>query len=200
MPFAALIPLITAGISALGGALSNKKSARTGTENNTSTTTYAEPPAYASLGDLLRKRITDRLNSTYDMSGYEANGLSGINDVFSGLETNQNADLTARGLATSPVAATATGNLRTERGGILAQFLNSLPDRRRAMEGEDLTRAAGFYAARPLSTTTTQSGTQVLPGSAAGGAFSNMASQLAYLQTMQMLKGTRSTAGDTNKI
>ena len=175
------------GLAGLGGALTNTKGARTGTQNSTSTTTFTEPPAYASMGDLLRKRITDRLNSTYDLSGYESNGLTGINDAFSGLEANQNADLTARGLATSPVAATAGGNLRTERGSQIVQFLNSLPDRQRAMQGEDLSRAQAFYAARPLSTTTTQSGTNVQPGTAVGGALTSMASMLAYLQRQRQL-------------
>lgn len=195
MPFP-LIPLAISGVSALAGALSNKKSARTQEQNNTSTTSYTEPAAYASLGDLLRKRITDRLNSTYDLSGYEANGLTDINDAFSGAQTNLNADLTARGLATSPVAATANTNLATERGGNIAQFLNSLPDRRRAMEGEDLTRAAGFYAARPLTTTTTQSGTQILPGSAAGGAFGSAAEMLAFLAGQGLLGGGSGSGGN----
>ena len=185
---ASLIPTIASlGAAGVGGLLANRKGARTGTESGTSTTTYNEPPAYASMGDLLRQRIMDRLNSTYDMRGYEASGLAGINDAFSGAQTNLNADLTARGLATSPVAATAATNLGTERGSNIAQFLNSLPDRQRAMQGDDLSRAAAFYAARPLSTTVTSSGTSVAPGSAAGGAFASMARMLAYLQTQKQL-------------
>ena len=188
MPFP-LIPLAISGIGALAGALSNKKGARTGTQNNTSTTTFTEPPAYASMGDLLRKRITDRLNSTYDLSGYEANGLTGINDAFSGAQTNLNADLTARGLSTSPVAATAKTNLGTERAGSIAQFLSSLPMLRRQMEGEDLTRATGFYAGRPLSTTNTQSGTQLLPGSPLGAGIGSAAELLAFFAGQGLLGG-----------
>jgi hypothetical protein len=176
MPFPLLIPLITAGVSALGGALSNKKSARTTTTSTADTT-----PEYKTLGDMLRNRIESRLRSSVDLGGYEAGGIGAINDAFGGAETALNADLTSRGLGTSPIAGTASGNLQAERGTNIAQFLNTLPQVRRQMENEDISAANQFYQARPRTTTT------VGPGSAAGGALDNIASFLGYLYRQKAL-------------
>lgn len=185
-----LLPLaIAAAGSAIGGALSNKKSARTGTQSNTTTTTFNEPAEYRTLGDLLRSRIENRLRSSVDLGGYEAQGLTGINDAFAGAQTALNADLTSRGLATSPIAATAGTNLQAERGTNIAQFLNQLPLLRRQMEGEDLNAANAFYQARPRGTTVSQHGTQIVPGSAAGSAFGSAAEMLAFFAGQGLFKG-----------
>lgn len=184
-----LLPLAIAAGSAISGALSNKKSARTGTQSNTTTTTFNEPAEYRTLGDLLRSRIENRLRSSVDLGGYEAHGLTGINDAFAGAQTALNADLTSRGLATSPIAATAGTNLQAERGTNIAQFLNQLPLLRRQMEGEDLNAANAFYQARPRGTTVSQQGTQVLPGSAVGSAFGSAAEMLAFLAGQGLFKG-----------
>ncbi len=197
MPFPLLIPLITAGVSALGGALSNKKSARTQEQSNrstsTSTTSFSEPAEYKTLGDLLRSRIESRLRSTMDMGGYEAGGVGAINDSFAGAQTALDADLTSRGLATSPIAGAAGGNLQSERGTNIAQFLNTLPQLKRQMEGEDLSAANTFYQSRPRNSTTTQTGTQsgttIMPGSVAGGAFGSAAEMIAFLAGQGLLGG-----------
>lgn len=165
------------GAAAIGGALENRQGART------STTSTTENPTYAGLGDLLRQRITDRLNSTYDMGGYAANGIQGINDAFGGAQTGLDASLTSRGLGTSPVAGAGEATLQAARGSNIAQFLNSLPQLRRDMQAQDLGLASNFYAQRPQTTTT------VAPGSVAGGAFGSAAEMIAYMSGKGLLGG-----------
>ena len=182
-----LIPtLLTAGAAAAGGFLSNTKGARTGQQTNT--TTPIESPAYASLGDLLRARAEERLRGrSFDFSGYKAGGIQDINDVFRNAQTGLNADLTSRGLGTSPIAGTATAHLAGERAGNIAQFLSGIPELRRKYENEDFAAAGGVYATRPMGTQ--QSGTYTLPGSALAGGAASLAQMLAYLQTMKALQG-----------
>lgn len=173
----AWLPAALTGASAVGGALLNTKGARTSTSQ--STVGYTEPAEYKSMGDLLRARYTQKLNSTTPLEGYEANGLSNINDVFRGLKLASDNNLTSRGLGTSPVAATADTNLEGARGSQMAQFLNSLPLLQKQLGDQDLQSAADFYARRPLTTTTNSTG--VAPGSAVGGAVTSGVTTMAKL-------------------
>lgn len=177
----AWLPAALGGVSALGGLLENTKGARTGTQTGTQTTTPGENPQFANMGNLLRSLYERRLNADVPLEGYEASGLQGINDAFAGVQQNLDANLTSRGLATSPVAGAAQSNLQAARGGQMAQFLNNLPLLRRQLQDQDIAQASAFYSAQPRPTTTTQTGTFVQPGSAGGSAFSSAAEMIAYL-------------------
>ena len=166
-----LIPLILglAGGSAIGGALEGRKSART----STSTPTIA--PEFKSLSDLLRSRAEERLRGGFDMSGIRAGGVQGINNVFSGLQQSSENNLTARGLATSPVAATVGTTLDTARGGSIIDFLNTLPAMQRQMQNQDMSIAGDVLGSFGTGTTS------VGAGSPLGGAFTGGASSLARM-------------------
>jgi hypothetical protein len=138
---------------------------------------------------MLRSRAEQRLRRSLDMSGYEANGISDINSTFDPIEMSVNNSLTSRGLGTSPVAGAADATLGAARGGSIAQFLNTIPDRRRQMENEDFDAARMFYATRPMGTTTTQKGTVINPGNVAAGAFGSAGEMLAYLAGKGLLGG-----------
>lgn len=177
-----LLPLAIAAGSGIAGALSNRKSARTGESVGTSTTTFNEPSGYSTLGDLLRGRAESRLREQFDMSGIESSGITGINDAFAGAGESLNNSLTARGLGTSPVAGAGLTRLETGRAGSIAEFLQSLPLLRRQMENEDFAQANDFYSRRPLGQTTTQTGTFTQPGSALGSGLGSAAEMLAFLK------------------
>lgn len=165
--------------------MSNKKSARTGEQTNT--TMPVEPPGYATLGDLLRSRAEQRLRSQFDTSGIEAGGIQDINSTFDPISMSVNNSLTSRGLAGSPVAGSADATLGAARGSQIAQFLNTLPQLRRQYENQDFAAASSLYNARPMGST--QHGTVINPGSAAGGAFGSAAEMLAFLAGQGMLSG-----------
>lgn len=189
MPFPLLIPLLTTAASGIAGALSNKKSARTGEQSGTSTTMPVENHAYATLGDMLRARATERLRSSMDLSGLEASGISDINSTFDPVEMSVNNSLTSRGLGTSPVAGAADATLGAARGGSIAQWLNQLPTLKRQYQNEDFNAANMVFAGRPLGQTTQQQGTVVQPGSVAGGGIGSAAEMLAFMAGQGLLGG-----------
>ena len=167
-------PWLTAaaiGGSALGGVLSNTQGART------STSTPTISPEYKTLADLLRSRAEERLRSNFDIGGIRAGGIQGINSVFSGLQQSSENNLTARGLATSPVAATVGTNLNTARGGSIIDFLNTLPAMQRQFQNQDMTAGQDIL----------RSGTglsSVGAGSALGSGLGSAAEMLALLRGM----------------
>ncbi len=162
------IPIIGPAIGAIGGALSNTQGART----STSTPTIA--PGYQSLADLLKQRAMDRLNSSTDLSGYTSNGLANIGQAFNNAQTGLNANLTARGLGTSPVAAAAQTRLGIARAGQNAQFTNTIPLLQRQFQNEDQANALSQVTQLGRGTT------GVAPGSVAGGALLGASQALTY--------------------
>lgn len=170
---ASLIPL---GLGVAGDILSNTKGARTTTSTPTIT------PEYKTLADLLRGRAEQRLRSSTDLGGYAASGISGINDVYGNVGQTLNNSLTARGLATSPVAATVDTNLQTARAGSIAQLLNSLPLLQRQLQNEDMSAALGLIDNLGRGTTS------VGPGSALGAGIGGAGQALGHLQDRNILR------------
>lgn len=162
------LPAVLGGAAAVGGALENTKGART------TTTTPTIAPEYKTLADLLRSRAEDRLRSNLDMSGYTASGISGINDVFKGLQQSSANNLTARGLATSPIAGVVGTNLDLARGGNIVDFLNTIPLLQRQFQNEDMGIAQNVLG---LGRGTTSVG----PGSVAAGAINSGVGSVAKL-------------------
>lgn len=169
----AWLPAALAGTAAAGGLMENTKGART----STSTSMAVDSPENATIANQLRIMLSNRMNTPVDMSGYEANGVSGINDTYRSIAQGLQNQMTARGLGSSPVAGNAQTNLAMHRGGDIAQFRNTIPLVQNDLQNQSISQAMQFYNAQPR--TVTQSG--VAPGSMAGGAFSSVAEMLAYL-------------------
>ncbi len=170
-------PLVDAGLSAVGGALSNTEGARTSTSTPTIT------PGYQSLADLLKARAMARLNTGTNLNGYQATGVNNINSAFDNAAIGQNAGLEARGLATSPVAAAVTGKANTARAGDIATFLNGIPLLQRQLQDQDIANATNQVGQFGRGTT------GVGPGSAVAGGFTSAAEMLAYLNGKGVLGG-----------
>ncbi len=167
------IPIIgpaIGAIGAIGGALSNTEGARTSTSTPTIT------PGYQSLAQLLQKRAMDRLNSSTDMSGFTSNGLENIGQSFRNANVTTNANLTARGLGTSPVAGAVIARSNIARAGANAGFMNTVPLIQRDFQNQDMADALSQVTQLGRGTT------GVAPGSPVAGGFSSAAELLAYLQ------------------
>ncbi len=163
---------IGAGTSLAGGILEGTKGART----STSTTTPTLAPEYKTLADLLRSRAEERLRQSTDLSGYTTNGISDINQAYGGAQMASNANLTARGLASSPVAGAVGANYDLARAGNISQFLNTIPQLQRQFQNEDFNAANQVIG---LGRGTESTG--VAPGSALGGGLSSAGDLLGYL-------------------
>ncbi len=173
---------IISGLAGIGGALENTAGART------STMTPTLAPEYKTLSDLLRSRAEQRLRDSVDLSGYQATGLSNINDVFKGLQQSSANNLTARGLADSPVAATVGANLDQARGGQMVNFLNSIPLLQNQLQGEAMSSALPVLNMGRGQTSTG-------PGSVLGGGLSSAAEMMAYLTGLGALGGNKPKLG-----
>jgi hypothetical protein len=156
------------GLSALGGALSGRKSA------NTQTNMPQTAPQYKGLEDMLIKRASSRLNTDPNLTGYTSSGLSNINSVYDLVRTQKQNDLTRRGLSTSPIAAVVDETSSNARAGDITDFLNSIPLLKRQLQDQDFNSASALLGHG--------TGTQtVLPNSASAGAMNSLGSMLGFL-------------------
>lgn len=185
MAFAAAIPLIATGVSALAGMFGNKN--RNQQRRGTATTTTAPTalaPEYNALQSAIMPSIMKRLSSSTDMTGYENAGIGKINRTFDLGKQSVSNDLTARGLGSSPIAGAAMQRHETGRIGQIAGFQNSLPMVQRQMQDDDLAAALqmlNFGRSTAGSTSTSnQMSEEGGPGALAGG-LDNMASMLGFL-------------------
>ncbi len=194
-----IAPLAISGLSALAGGLlnQNKKQTQSTTQNQAGdqSASNINRPIYDPAEDQLRynllSRYFDSLGEDPNLSGYEAQGLSKI---------NQNADirtraiqnsLAARGFSNSPISAYAPAMSNSARISDASQFQNSLPLLRRSLYDERLKNASGFLQSLPKGTYGTQdstfhSGSQgytegTIPGNPTGGAVGGLATTLAGL-------------------
>jgi hypothetical protein len=176
-----LLPALLGGTAAVGGALSGREGART------TTSTPTLPPEFQSFQDLLRSRIEDRMRSSFDTRGLEATGIQNINDAYRGVGAGLDNSLTARGLATSPVAAAGETDLAMSRAGDIGQWLNQLPQIQRDYQNQDFGQAGALLNSVRGSKT-------VAPGSAAGGALGSVSEMLAFLAGQGLFGGSKPEA------
>jgi hypothetical protein len=177
MPLPLAIPLALSAASFFGGMLGNRKKEQTSKFSNTTSTSLS--PGGNVLNDQLLKMITSRLSAPSALpSGYQEGGIKDINSVFDVINQSKNANLTARGLSDSPVAAIGTDDAR---GGQIANFTSGLPLVERGLRNEDMNFAQSLFAMQPRTTTQSGTGTQTQPGNMLGGGFSDLASMIGYL-------------------
>ena len=160
--------LLNLGLAGLGGYLNNTTGARTGLQ------APVIAPEFQGLAGVLRQRALERLQSPIDTSSLAAQGISGINDVYRGISQANKNNLTARGLATSPVAGVVDANTNLARGGQIASYLNQLPLIQQQLSNNDIAAGGDVLRFGTGSQTT-------LPGSALGGGLSNLAGMFGYL-------------------
>jgi len=167
-----MLPLLIAALSGLGGALASRK--KTGTQTQTSSFS----PEAKGFNDVLMNTIRQRLASPSALpSGYQTSGVKDINRAFDLVGQNTNANLTSRGLSTSPVAgAVASGN-EMARAGQIGQFNANLPIVERDLRNQDLGMGQALLSMQPRTTT----GTSTQPDNMLGGGIQDFASMLAFL-------------------
>jgi hypothetical protein len=175
------LPVTLLGTSALGGLLGGRKSARTWTSQQTTTSEPILSPEYQGLWQKLYEYNLGRLGAGADLGGYEAQGLADINRTYElAGRTLENA-LTRRGLASSPIAGAADIGLESARGAEAARFLNQLPLLQRQMGMEDYLQALNLLQATPVGWRQTGTGQITYPGSMLGGMIGDLGSMLGWL-------------------
>jgi len=162
-----ILPAIT-GLSALGGALSN----RSQTSKQTSTPTLT--PDQQNLYRQLMTAQGNLMNPT-DLSGYQASQEDDINHMAELQKKNLMETLAARGIS-GPATNYAAGRVDNSRFAQIAKLRASIPLLQRQFGTEAIN--SGTNVLRAVQPGQTNTGTT--PGNVAGGAIGSGASTLAY--------------------
>jgi hypothetical protein len=133
-----------------------------------------------------------RLQGSTDLSGLTANTISGINQAYGGVGQNIANNLTARGLATSPVAGLSDTNTQLARAGTIAQFLNQVPLLQRQLQNEDFNAATNLISQFGRGTSSVGAGSALASGLGSAGEV------LAYLNSRGLLNRGTATSTDTS--
>ncbi len=170
----AAIPIAMIASSVIGGALANKRS-----QTEASKTATTVDPKYSGLQDMILNMTKQRLSSSPDMGGYTGTGVANINRTFDLTKMGSDNNLTARGLAGSPVAAAVDANRDYSRAGEVARFQNTIPLVQDQMQRQNLSDANSVLNFGRGSTSTGTSTGEV--GGGAAGSFTNLAQYLGYM-------------------
>lgn len=191
-----LAPLAIAGISALGGLLSNRaqKQTQTQRQNFNRTGTSTTTPTFDPQSDFLRRSLIDqfinRLGGGGDLADVVTQqAVSGANRGALARRRQASSSLSARGLGFSPAAGALGDTIESERVSNVIGAQNQ-----RNLIAEELVRqrlgdAGGFFSQLPFGQTATTSesgssegfGETQIPGNRLGGAFSSLGTTLAGL-------------------
>lgn len=132
--------------------VSQANTSRQGETVGGETPTY--DPYQAEMRDRIMESLYGRAMGATDLSGYTGQGLRTINDASAQKQRILNQVLASRGLSYSPVAASATGNLESQRVGESVNFMNQIPLLQRQLQGEDLANLASFWSKIPYGRAT----------------------------------------------
>lgn len=167
----AAIPLAMVAASAVSGAMANRK------KTSTSTSAPTLDPAYGGLQQTMLESIQKRLGSGSGLpAGYESQGIGKINNAFDIVGQTQNNNLTARGLASSPIAGAVDAKREVGRAGEIGQFQAGLPMIERDLQNQDFGLMNMILGqGRGMTQTQTQ------PGNMVGGGMDGMAAMLGYM-------------------
>lgn len=139
----------------------------TGSTSATTTTGYGSPAA-TGLSDQLTKQFSALAASPTNLQPYQQQQEANINRNSQTLDKSQQEELAARGLSTSPVAASVAANTDASRVGQITQLQQSIPLLQQQLLQQNLNSAGGFLANAPKTSTTAGTQEQTSTGSQTG--------------------------------
>lgn len=140
-----------------------------GSQSSTASGGYATPGA-TSLSNQLVNQFSSLANQPTNLKPYEDQQINQINRNSQSTDQSQQEALAARGLATSPIAASVAAGNQANRVGQITNFQQGLPLLQQQLLSQNLNSAGGFLNTQPKSQTTTgtqeqsQTGTQTGTG------------------------------------
>jgi hypothetical protein len=197
------IPLISAGISGLAGLFGGRsqKTTASGTQDTTQTSTPNYTPEQQQFIDQILKQYQGQISGT-DLSGYQAQGLAGINQTGNASDQAIRNILAQRGLSFSPAAATSLTQSRLNQGQQQSTFLNNLPLLQYQLKSQALAGGSQFLSGLKIGQTqtghTSSQETQTGPGNIAGGLFAGIGSGIASTLGRQFANQGSSGGGGGN--
>lgn len=174
-------------VDALTQAFSNSKAAQT------STTSPSLTPGLRGLMDSLTQKFGSI--TQIDPSKIEAQGLQSINKNAGFQQNAVNETLAARGLGTSPVAASAENGVSGARFSAINDFQSKLPQLLQSLQLGSFNPAAAFLSSAPTGQTTT--GTSENSGTQGSSSTQTSQSNSIINSIVQALSSGNSTSANT---
>lgn len=161
----------------------------TSATSGTGTTTTG----YGTQGTALSANILPVLNSlmqgSTNLAPYEAQQTQQIN-TNAGLQSQQvNNEMAARGLATSPVAATAAANINAQRTGAITGMQEQIPLIQQQLQTQNIGTAGNILNLLPKTSTQTQQQTGTTTQSQNTQQTGNTTNNASYTQQMAQKSG-----------
>lgn len=178
----AILPIALSAAGALGGLFGNRN-------RNTGTTTPTFDPRFAGLRDILLRNTMRNMNQGSQLpAAYRSAGISNINSTAAGGAANLDANLTSRGLGTSPAAAPALAINDGRRQGAINEFENvTIPDEEHRRQQESINRAIELLGMGRGVTSTSQQN----EGGGIGGGLEGLGEILGFLMGQGRIGGGR---------
>jgi hypothetical protein len=176
--------IIGGALAVPAGMIGTPSSSTTNGTTTTSGSSTSNPILSSSAQDFLNKLTsyyTNYIQQSPDLSGYYAQQANGINNNAQLADRYTQEQLAARGLSTSPVAASITNTNNLNRVNQLNTVQQQLPLLQRQLTGEALGQGAGFFSQIPRGQTnqmnqsqTTNQTTKSSSGGGLGGLLSGL--------------------------
>lgn len=174
------VPLIAAGVSAVGGALSGRG------KTTTSTPTYT--PAQTAVQGRVASTIEERLaNPRANLDPLKAAAIGGVNRTYAGLQDRLASTFAGRGFGRSGKLVTNAKQLEIARAGDIGGIESKFAGMQLDYENQVVDQAMRFGFAAPGAT-------QQIPGNMIGGAISSGAETFTTLYALDRLLKGRSNA------
>jgi hypothetical protein len=168
-------------------------------QTGTTTAAGATTPLLGPEAQALLTQLTGKYMglTAPNLTGYGAMQTANINQAADAQRNALNSALAARGLATSPVAATAQAGIEQNRLNQVTAMQQQLPLLQHQMNLQNLAGAAGFFGAIPkgqaTTGTTTQTGTGSTSATQTGGV--TTVNDILNQATQQSLEKTKTSQG-----
>lgn len=212
MGFAAAVPAIVAGISALSSWLGSRKKTTTqestqdfqGADASSNTTMPVLTSELQQALSVLMPQLQNNLRNSTDLRGYQAEGLRNISNEGLNARAKLAQMIAQRGLGNSPAGAALYARQADDEAGKAISFNNSIPLLARQLQGQDLDRLLKVAAILPTGQTTTgfstssrtgtATGSNTDPGNQLAGLFSGLGQGLAATYGYQWALNQRKNA------
>ncbi len=179
-----------AGLSALSSIFGgNKKTVETSSQGTSSTTPQYDP-YMAAMKNYIMSQLQGQLEG--DITGdYITQGVKKISSGSEGLKRRLSANLAARGLSSSPLAATAENVADEQRNADIVNLMSSKGLLDYQLKSGALGNLSSFFSSLPVATSTSTSGSQSqtgTTGTSVSGALDPLSQALAAYYGIQKKK------------
>jgi hypothetical protein len=159
-PFGSLLGGIGGGFGTPSNSTTNSSGTSSQNFNTNGTSQQTLQPGGQDFLDQLTELFKQFTSKPTNLSGYQAQQGGNINQASRMQQQGLDNNLAARGLSTSPIAATASAGVDAQRVAQQNNLAQSIPLLQNQLQSQALNQGTGFLSALPRGTVQNQSGSQ----------------------------------------